>query len=426
MAKYKLGEDFLLGTATSSTQIEGGDTNNTWRQWCEAGHILDKSSCITACDHWNRVDQDTALLKRLNVHTHRMSLEWSRLEPLPGQYSKEALDHYRYEIELLTSNGIQPLVTLHHFSEPLWFHELGGWLKSESADYFTNYVSYVVGHLGDLVREWVTFNEPNVYSYFGYAFGNFPPGSKNLGEALSVLAQIIKTHIKTYEIIHRVRKEKGFRGQTMVGAANHVRVFDGVTKAGKLTARAVDYLFNELALEGLTKGRLMFPLSSRGWKYRKGRYADYLGINYYTRNIVEFAWESSKYFHTMSCDPNCEKTDLGWDIYPEGIYQVCKKYYPRYKLPIYITENGISDGADTRRAGFITDHLAYLIQAVKEGIKIERYYYWSLMDNFEWLDGEEGYFGLYHCNFRTQERKARKSAEFFARICAEREFDLQK
>jgi len=424
MPKYKLGEDFLLGTAASSIQIEGGDTNNTWYKWCEAGHILDKSSCITACDHWNRVDQDTALLKKMNVRTHRMSLEWSRLEPSPGKYSAEAMAHYRYEIELLAANGIEPLVTLHHFSEPLWFHELGGWKKQGNAQYFINYVSYIVQQLGDLVREWVTFNEPNVYVYFGYVIGLFPPGSKNLSEALAILAEIIKTHMQIYILIHQIRKEKNFPGPTLVGAANHVRVFDGITHTGRLTARAVDYLFNELSMEGTTRGRLVFPLPSRGWKPKKSRYADFIGINYYTRNVVEFVWESSKYFHTMSCDRNLEKNDLGWDIYPKGIYQVCKKYYKKYRLPIYITENGISDRDDSRRASFITDHLAYLVQARAEGVEINRYYYWSLMDNFEWLDGEKGFFGLYHCNFRTQERKARKSAELFARISAEKEFDI--
>lgn len=423
MKKLTLDKNFLLGTASSSTQIEGGDTNNTWYKWCLEGHILDGSTCLTACDHWNRVEEDTELLKSLNIQTYRMSLEWSRVEPEPGQYSPENLNHYRKEIELLIANGIEPLVTLHHFSEPLWFHELGGWLKPGNSDFFLNYTRYVAENLGDLVKEWVTFNEPNVYVFFGYALGLFPPGERDLGKALQVLKELIKTHIKVYELIHEIRQEKGFSGVAKVGTAHHLRVFDGVTFPGKITAGVVDYFFNKLSAEGFTTGKMMFPLKI-GFSLKKGRYADFLGINYYTRNIVEFVWEYYKYFHVLSCDDCLDKTDLGWDIYPEGIYRVCKKYYERYRLPIYITENGISDQSDRKRPQFIVDHLAQLMKAKAEGAEIERYYYWSQMDNFEWLDGEQGFFGLYHCDFRTQKRTARKSAELYARLSKEKEISI--
>lgn len=423
MGLYKLGDDFLLGTATSSVQIEGGDKNNTWYRWCEEGRISDLSSCLTACDHWNRVEEDTELLKELKVQTHRLSLEWSRIEPWPEVFSVEAVQHYREEILLLLNNNIKPLVTLHHFSEPNWFLERGGWLEPDNARLFIDYVRYVIENLGDLVSEWVTFNEPNVYANLGYVVGIFPPGWNNLCAFFQVSSQLIKTHLELYELIHQIRAEKGFDGKTKVGYAMHIRIFDAFTILGKAAAAGVDYFFHRIFLEGMTSGKLLFPLARADLKYKQARYVDFLGINYYTRNIVEFVLSPTNRFHRCLGDKSLTKSDLGWDIYPEGIYRVCKKYYTRYKLPIYITENGISDSCDDRRPAFITNHLAYLVQAMEEGIPVERYYHWSIMDNFEWLEGESARFGLYHCDFRTQTRTARPSAELYTEICCRKEFE---
>lgn len=425
METFKLNKDFMFGTATASTQIEGGDRSNMWFKWSEEGHISDSSSSITGCDHWNRVEQDTELLKTLGVQTHRMSLEWSRIEPSPRVFAPGALNHYRNEIQLLLENDIKPVITLHHFSDPIWFHDRGGWSKPENIELFIEYARYVVENLGDLVTDWITFNEPNVYIMFGYQLGLYPPGKKGLKEAFKVKAEIIKTHVGLYDLIHRIRTENGFKGKTMVGAAMHLRIFDGLTWVGKCIARAADYFFNRQFMEGLTTGHLQFPLPCRDYRNRRGQYADFLGINYYTRNIVEFAWDPTLYFHKLVTDKGLNKSDLGWDIYPEGIYRVCKTYYDKYRLPIYITENGISDKLDNRRPDFIIDHLAYLAKAVQEGVPIERYYHWTLMDNFEWLEGESANFGLYHNDFRTQERTPRRSAYLYAQLCRTKEVTRQ-
>ncbi|HEY5563212.1 MAG TPA: family 1 glycosylhydrolase, partial [Clostridiaceae bacterium] len=312
------------------------------------------------------------------------------------------------------------LITLHHFSEPQWFQNMGGWKKPKNSELFVEYARYVVENLGDLVCEWITFNEPNVYTTFGYDLGSFPPGSKNVLESSKVKAEIIKTHVKLYKMIHTIRDDKNFKGKTMVGAAIHIRIFEGISHTGKIIANALDYIFNELFMVGMTTGRLMFPLLRKDYEYKKGRYVDFLGINYYTRNIVEFAFDPLNYFHKLVKDKDLQKTDLGWDIYPEGIYMLCKKYYSKYKLPIYITENGISDKYDNRRPEYIVNHLAYIAKAINEGIQVDRYYHWTLMDNFEWLEGESAKFGLYECDFRTQERIPRQSAELYAQICKEK------
>ncbi len=421
MFAFKFNNKFMMGVATASTQIEGGDTGNTWYKWCEDGHIKDSSSCITACDHWNRVEEDTELLKELNTQTYRMSLEWSRLEPSPGSFSNEAMEHYRNEIQLLRDSNIKPLVTLHHFSEPQWFQDAGGWLKPENSEHFMEYARYAVKNLGDMVNEWVTFNEPNVYVNLGYVMGCFPPGIRDLWGSLRVKTELIKTHVRLYALIHKIRQDKNFKGKTRVGTAMHIRVFDGVSFIGRKVASIVDYVFNKMLMEGMTTGKLLFPLPHKGYKAKKGRYVDFLGINYYTRNIVEFVFDPSNYFYKFRNDDNLNKTDLGWDIYPEGIYSVCKKYYGKYRIPIYITENGISDKHDNRRPDFIIDNLYYINKAIGEGVPIERYYHWTLMDNFEWNEGETAKFGLYECDFKTQERKERKSARLYAGICKSKE-----
>ncbi|RBP59704.1 glycosyl hydrolase family 1 [Alkalibaculum bacchi] len=416
MKAFKLGNDFIFGTATSSTQIEGGDKNNTWYEWSKEGKIRDLSSPFTACDHWNRVEKDIGLLIELHVQSHRMSLEWSRIEPEPGQFSKDAIDHYRKEIKLLLKNNIEPLITLHHFSDPLWFKDMGGWMEAENIEFFTEYVEYVVKNIGDLVCQWVTINEPNVYSTLGYAIGIFPPGQRNIFKCFKVMRNLIKAHIKVYDLIHETREREGYQGKTIVGYALHIRIFDGLSFLGKKTAQCLDYIFHTLSIVGMTTGHLKFPLSEKGY-INKRRTTDFIGVNFYTRNIVEFILCPSFYFYHLLNDKDLSKNDQGWDIYPEGIYRVCKKYYKKYELPIYITENGISDRYDNRRPKYIGNHLFQIKRAIDEGVDIQRYYHWSLMDNFEWIDGETGRFGLYHCNFQTQKRTPRKSAMLYAEIC---------
>jgi len=188
-----------------------------------------------------------------------------------------------------------------------------------------------------------------------------------------------------------------------------------------LTAKYVDYIFHHIFLVGLTSGTLLFPIPQNEHKIEKGNYMDFLGVNYYTRNIVEFSLNPNNYCHKLVKDKNLYKSDLNWDIYPKGIYRICKKYYKKYNLPIYITENGISDKYDNRRPDYIFDHLAFLLKAINEGINVERYYHWSLMDNFEWNEGESARFGLYHCDYATQVRTARKSVELYALICRNKE-----
>ena len=412
MKPFSLPENFLLGTATSGFQIEGGDTNSNWYDWCQKGQISDKTSCIRADDHWNRYKEDIELIKKLNNKIYRMGIEWNRIEPKKGEFDKQAILHYRDEISLLIKNGIKPLVTLHHFSHPLWLCSEGEFENKKVVDYFARYVTYVVENLGDLVTDYITINEPNVYGTCSYFSGEFPPGKKSLKLALKVFRNMAICHIAAYKAIHKIRKEKGFEGKTMVGIAWHLRVFEPYSKnpLDKLMACILEFLFQGAIFKSMSDGRLRIPLGISS-PYGKGNYQDFLGINYYTRSSTRFRGFKYDYM------PDTPRNDLDWEIYPEGLSILCRKFYNKYKLPIWITENGTCDNNDSFRLEYIYDHLFEIYKLCKDGIPVERYYHWTLMDNFELTEGESARFGLIHVDFETQKRTIKRSGNFYSGIC---------
>ncbi len=417
MNSFKLPENFMFGTATASLQIEGGDKNNSWYRWAEQGHIKDNTHCIVANDHWNRVEEDIELMKKLNCRVYRMSLEWSRIEPEKGKFNSEAIEHYKWEIQKLIEAGINPLVTLHHFSNPLWMEDEGAWLNAEAVSYFERYTEYVVSKLGEHVCDWVTINEPNVYLLIGYVFGEWPPGKTSIKDYLKGAKNMIMAHIKSYNKIHEVRTKMGFR-DTMVGVAFHLRVYDPKhgTALEKRLCKNTDHLTQEIFIQGMTEGKLVFPVGS-GYPLGKGKYFDFFGINYYTRDIISFTLNPSQLFAKTEVKEDAPVNDLGWELYPEGLYRICKKYYDRFKQPIYITENGTCDSKDAFRTRYIYDHIQQVKRLIDEGVDVQRYYHWTLMDNFEWIEGLSARFGVVEVNFDTLERKIRKSGQFYAELC---------
>lgn len=425
MKAFKLPRHLLLGSATASLQIEGGDRNNSWYKFCEENRIKDGSHCIVAADHWNRYEEDIAIMKQLHQETYRMSLEWSRIEPVQGQYNQAALDHYHDEIVKLIDAGIRPLVTLHHFSNPLWIEEMGAWTNPKVVRYFVKYVKIVVQALGDLVSDWVTINEPNVYLFQSYIELSGPPAKSSVSAYFKGMKLMIEAHIDAYRVIHRIRSKQRHMGQTQVGVAFHMRVFDIEKKKirSAFSRKLTEYLFHTLFLEGMIRGNYHFPIH-RGNRYitkRNELYCDFFGLNYYSRDIVEFSWNPLVAFAKQLVKKGADTNDMGWEIYPEGLYRICKEIYSKYQLPIYITENGICDYTDEKRAEFIYDHLEQVAKLCEEGIPVERYYHWSTMDNFEWLEGLSRRFGLVHINYDTQERTIKQSGYFYAEICKYKE-----
>lgn len=416
MEPFALPEDFLLGTATASLQIEGGDRNNSWYRWVQTGHVKDGSSCIIADDHWNRVDEDIEIMKQLHQQTYRMSLEWSRIEPARGQFDKDALQHYRHELQELVSAGIRPLVTLHHFSNPLWLEDAGAWINPDVIGLFERYTAYVVENLGDLVSDWCTINEPNVYLASGYVLGGWPPSDISITKYFRGARNMILAHIKSYRKIHEVRDSNGYT-DTMVGVANHLRLFDPRHGTGRERWASAMYekLFQELFVTGMCEGRLLPPLGG-GYPLGEGQFFDFFGINYYTRDIVDCSGGITNPLGKLEVREGSPTNDLGWEIYPEGLYRVSKKYWDRYHVPIFVTENGTADAQDSFRTKYVYDHLLQVSHLIEDGIDVQRYYHWSLMDNFEWLEGLSARFGIVSVNYETLERTVRTSGWFYGDI----------
>lgn len=419
MEPIKFKKDFLMGSATAATQIEGGDTNSNWYTWSNLGKIDRNESSIVAADHYNRVDEDIEIMKQMHQKIYRMGIEWSRIEPEEGFFSQVGLQHYINEISKLNKAGIQVLVTLHHFSHPQWFEEKGQWTKKGNIRYFIRFVKHIVKQLGGLVSEYCTINEPNVFAMDSFIDGKYPPGKKDdLVSYFKVSKNMIEAHILSYDLIHDIRQELGFE-DTKVGFAMHLAYFEldsngfGVRNGKKI----FEHVFHEIFLSGMIDGKLKFPLGKK--EYEPKLYCDFIGINYYSRHFIYPSKNIGTLFHEVRMKKgleNHEKNDLGWEIYPEGLYKLTKDIYERYHLPIYITENGLADASDKNRAQFIYDHLKEIHKLHEEGVDVQRYYHWSLLDNLEWNDGYEPRFGLVEVDYDTQKRTIRNSGKFYSEI----------
>ena len=425
MMKRKIPASLLLGSATAATQVEGGDMNVNWYDWSLKGKVGRGESSLTGADHYARFREDTEMMAEMGHQCYRMGVEWSRIEPERGVWSPGGLAHYRQELELIRSRGIVPMVTVHHFSCPQWFQEAGGWMSREAVELFLRFCGKIVEELGDLVCDWCTINEPNVFANDSYMDGKYPPGHE--GDMLSyfkVSRRMVIAHLKAYKLIHKIRREKNFPGETMVGYAQHLAFFVSPGKGlfCRLGRGLIERLFHKIYLKGMIEGKLIFPLGA-GYPEGRGIFCDYLGVNYYSRHIITPTVSPARLFGTVGFDPDLPKeklTDLGWEIYPEGLAGVITPLWKKYALPVYITENGLADSSDEKRTAFIRNHLAVVLRLMEEGVDIRRYYYWSLMDNLEWNDGYGPRFGLVEIDYDTMERRPRPSALFYRALCRER------
>lgn len=395
----KFPKDFLWGAATSSYQVEGGNANADWWKWeIKAG----KERSGFACRHYELYKKDFDLAKGLHHNAHRLSIEWSRIEPKQGRFSRKELKHYLDVILALRKRNIEPIVTLHHFTNPLWFSKAGGWLNPVSADRFLRYCQYVIPPLAKHVRYWVTVNEPGVYISHSYIFGVWPPQERSYLKAAAVEENLARAHIKAFRLIHKVYKEASLY-KPSVGVAQNIMAFSPRKKdfKNRLAAFVRDKLYN------------------LGFLERIKPYMDFVGVNYYSRQVVDL---KKIWLKNIAGDvrdeklSRCEKNSLGWDVYPRGIYEVLMEI-KRYKLPVIITENGICTSDDKQRWRYIYNHLKYVHLAMHKGVPVKGYLYWSLLDNFEWDKGFKPRFGLINIDYKTQKRTVRKSARKFAQVC---------
>ncbi len=414
---------FLWGTASSSYQCEGGNTNNQWYRWEQQGRIRSGDSCGDAANWWQAAEEDFERAEQMENNALRFSLEWSRIEPQEGYWDSGTLDRYRAMLIDLRRRHIKPIVTLHHFTEPLWFVDRGGFAKEENVRYFVRYVTYVVTALRDLCTFWITINEPNVYATEGYQLGTYPPGEHNILRTFQVLRHLLLAHIEVFYAIRRIQPE------AQIGYCLHYRLFDPALFVSPLDSAVAGLqatLFNWTTLRAAESGQFPFPMNTLLKPLVRAAGArDFHGVNYYTRDLVRFdpsvpAELFGKRFvrpNTLRNDPGLEH-NLG-EIYPEGLYRVLKTVYKstRGNKPLYVTENGFSDTLDDRRPRAILEHLAMVHCAIRDGIPVRGYLHWSLVDNFEWNEGWGVRFGLIELDPITQRRTPRPSASMFGEIC---------
>lgn len=351
----------------------------------------------------------------------RLGVEWSRIEPEEGVIDDAALSRYRQMLTGLRNRGIEPLLTLHHFSDPLWFVRRGGWLSPRAPAFFRRFVDLVVDALGDLVTLWVTINEPMVYVRDGFLDGARPPGHKGLANALRAARHLLLGHGEAYHAIHRRRSD------AQVGIANHIVHFDPADphrSGDRLGASVLDWLFNGWPLAAQTSGRIGPPYGTGQAHVSLVDSVDFLGLNYYSRIKVRYAPGGRNEFmawQLVPLDPSVEHFDPGADgfmgeVYPEGMGRALRRL-AAYSKPIYITENGIADRADRLRSRFIVDHLVEVHRAIAAGADVRGYFHWTLVDNFEWSEGWHLRFGLVELDPATQARRPRPSAAVYERIC---------
>ena len=400
MIQFK--EDFHLGVATASAQIEGGEPASNWNHYSDAGKISDGSNIKRANQHWERYPEDIALLEQLGIRYYRMSVEWARIEPEEGKFSKEAILHYRDEISRMHEHGIQVLLTLYHFSHPQWFEEKGAFTKEENIDIFLRYVAYTVDKLGDLVSDYCTLNEPNVYAVNSFFFGEWLNEEKNFFKTIQCMNVFITCHLEAYTLIHQIRSAHGCK-DSMVTFAHHMRYFEAekdnwIDRKG---TKILDFLFQTGLFEACSKAHFRWPFCNLR-HFEPGQYIDKIAINYYSRGLVHNFQDKTK--------EDAPKNDLGWEIYPEGLLHCARACYDYLPLPIIISENGTCDNQDDFRPLFLYDQLKLIAES---DLPITHYYHWCFLDNFEWKEGERARFGLVHCDYESQKRTLKNSAKMY-------------
>ncbi len=418
--------NFLWGTATSSHQVEGRNSNNNWSAWeQEPDRIIGNAKAGLACDWWGgrwKEDLDRAAASFQNAH--RFSVEWSRVQPRPDRWDESAIDFYRDMARGMVERNIKPMLTLHHFTDPLWMFEQdhdektvwnGGWEREDAPELFVGYVRKVVTALKEYVDLWVTLNEPNVYLNNGWLSGEFPPGKNDPQTAFRVATNLIKGHAAAYQVIHELQP------QAQVGIAHHYRNFVPAHRGSpldKILAKIIFQNFNHAFLDTLTDGRFKMFGKSMYISQANGT-MDFVGINYYTNNLISFTLNPKALFMKLSYPQGVLLSPTGFLAnQPEGMYQALH-WAKRYNQPIYVTENGVEDAPDTLRPRYLIEHLMQVWRAVNFNWPIRGYFHWSLVDNFEWERAWTQRFGLWELDVNTQARIRRRSVDLYQAVCKE-------
>jgi len=405
--------DFLWGSAASAYQTEGGNYNNDWYRMEQADRALPQSErrfsdpCGNAADHWNHYEADYDSAREMGIQVHRLSTEWSRIVPEEGCIDENALAHYRKMLEALKDRGISVMLCLHHFTIPLWVEAKGGFLKRKVfMKHFSFYVEAVIQALGDLVDYWLPINEPNVVPLGGYLAGLFPPYNESWYKFIKVYRTFFSMQGRSYRLIKKYHKD------APVGVAFAYMHFQPWRKSSffdRFTARLADRVANGCFFDAVRTGRVGFPLGA-GLPFPELKGAmDFVGINYYSTNYM-------KGMEALPAREGDQVTDMGWILYPRGLYDVLKMVGTATDLPVIVTENGVAATDEAFRIRYLQEHLIQVHRAMEEGINIKGYMVWSLTDNYEWDKGYAMRFGLVHVDFESQERCIKAGGRWYGEL----------
>ncbi len=415
---------FLWGAGTSAHQVEGGNRlNDWWRFEQQPGKIANGDVSGEACRHYERFDLDFGLAAADGHTMHRLSLEWSRLEPERGRFDAVAIAHYHQVFASLRRHGLRPLVTLHHFTSPLWIADRGGWENHETVDRFCDFVRFCALEYGGEVDWWCTVNEPEVFAFRGWSEGVWPPAERDESAALVVISHQLEAHGRAYRILHAEDRldADGDGRAAVVGFAKHHPQLEPDRPwfpLDVLRAHFENAVFNDAVVMAPVTGVIHLAIPGARTVHRRvpelEKSLDYFGLNYYTRWKVRM----------FAPDPHvtrrgAARSDLGWEIYPRGLEEAAVRV-GRLGLPVLVTEHGFADATDAFRPRALVDSLLHLGRALDRRVPVIGYLHWSLLDNFEWADGYRARFGLYRVDFTHpgRPRQRTRSAGIFARIAS--------
>jgi len=434
---------FLWGAATSAYQIEGspladGAGPSIWHRFVRTpGLTKDGDTGDVACDHYRRMADDVALMKRLGLKAYRFSIAWARILPEGrGAVNERGLAFYERLVDTLLENGIEPMATLFHWDLPAALDDRGGWLNPEVADWFADYASVLFRRLDDRVKLWATLNEPWVVTDGGYLHGTLAPGHKNRFEAPIASHHLLRSHAKAVQAYRAL-------GHHQVGLVVNIepKYPASTTPLDLAATRRAEAYMNRQYLDPVFRGRYpeeMKEIFGEAWPdWPEQDFAlirqpiDFLGVNYYTRNVVRHE-ETSWLLKTVPVrQTQATYTETGWEVFPQGLTDTLVWIRNRYgDIPQYVTENGAAfydppaapSGrvADPLRIEYYRWHLRAVHAAIEQGVDVRGYFAWSLLDNLEWSLGYSKRFGIVHVNFETLERTPKDSAKFYADVVASR------
>lgn len=400
--------DFLWGVATSAMQVEGNCTNTDWAVWEKNKNII---PCGNACDSWNRYKEDIQLLKQLGVKSYRFSIEWSKVEPQQDVFDEAVLKHYEEICKELVKNGIKPIITLHHYTNPLWFYALGGFEKEYNTKHFITYCAKVFVRLHQYVHLWLTFNSPTSYVARAYYAHLTPPGIQNMQLMQEVLKNILDAHVQTYQSLKKLPGGSLCR----IGICHNIYQVEPKNFWDKVSCATAYSCFNENVYQFFKTGhfKVSVPFKATVRHYNAGapQSLDFIGLNYYSHGNMSG-------FDVKPYPGDIPTQNEIYTIYPEGLYralqEINKELAAPLHIPIYITENGIATANDDHRKLFFERYLYALSYAINTGIPVKGYTVWSLIDNYEWGSYDINY-GIYAMDFKTLERskKPRAGAHYF-------------